>query len=310
MILPLALATILLSPTPLFPETRFSTEQAGFSVKVKKDHVSCKVLGIFVLPGKKLKLEVLIPKTGDIYTVYATSGTLRQKKTTKWIWEAPKATGLYPLTIANTQTQETITLNVFVMVPFAQLKDGYLNGYRIGNYPPRKLKHFFSYKPPVGFIEVTQDNQETPVAPHFKLKQFACKEDSGYPKYVVLKERLLLNLELALEKLNQEGFNYNSFYVMSGYRTPYYNKSIENVPYSRHIFGDAADIFPDANPPDETIDDLNKDGKNDIADAVVLRDIAETMQGVAFPGGLGLYDKTDSHGPFVHIDTRGFRARW
>ena len=29
-----------------------------------------------------------------------------------------------------------------------------------------------------------------------------------------------------------------------------------------------------------------------------------------FIGGLGKYKKTASHGPFVHVDVRGFRARW
>ena len=27
-------------------------------------------------------------------------------------------------------------------------------------------------------------------------------------------------------------------------------------------------------------------------------------------GGLGHYGSTQSHGPFVHIDSRGYRARW
>jgi hypothetical protein len=27
-------------------------------------------------------------------------------------------------------------------------------------------------------------------------------------------------------------------------------------------------------------------------------------------GGCGIYPGTGSHGPFTHIDTRGFRSRW
>ena len=27
-------------------------------------------------------------------------------------------------------------------------------------------------------------------------------------------------------------------------------------------------------------------------------------------GGLGAYGSTAAHGPFVHVDTRGHRARW
>ena len=29
-----------------------------------------------------------------------------------------------------------------------------------------------------------------------------------------------------------------------------------------------------------------------------------------FAGGLGRYKTTSAHGPFVHVDVRGFRARW
>ena len=52
-------------------------------------------------------------------------------------------------------------------------------------------------------------------------------------------------MELILQRLNAKGYRCDSFHVMSGYRTPYYNKAIGNVKYSRHIYGGAADIFID-----------------------------------------------------------------
>jgi len=27
-------------------------------------------------------------------------------------------------------------------------------------------------------------------------------------------------------------------------------------------------------------------------------------------GGIGVYDRTSAHGPFVHVDTRGMIVRW
>jgi uncharacterized protein YcbK (DUF882 family) len=27
-------------------------------------------------------------------------------------------------------------------------------------------------------------------------------------------------------------------------------------------------------------------------------------------GGLGIYGSTSAHGPFIHVDVRGTRARW
>lgn len=200
------------------------------------------------------------------------------------------------------------------MIPYTQLKGGYLNGYRIGNYPSIPLKQLPIYKPPRGFIEVTKENEDTPVSPHFKIKQFLCKQSGPYPKYIVVRERLILKLELILEKANERGYPCNSFNILSGYRTPFYNKAIGNVKYSRHLWGGAADIFIDENPKDNMMDDLNHDGKTDYHDADVLYDIIDDMYGKPFYklfiGGLGRYRKTPSHGPYVHVDTRGFRTRW
>jgi len=170
------------------------------------------------------------------------------------------------------------------------------------------------YRVPDGFIEITEQNKDTLISPHFYLSQFLCKQEGDYPKYLVLRKRLLLKLELLLEKTNDAGYKCETFSIMSGYRTPYYNKAIGNVKYSRHIYGGAADIFIDCNPADGIMDDLNGDGKINIKDAGVLYDIIDKMYGISsyipFIGGLGRYKRTSAHGPFVHIDVRGFFARW
>src|SRR5206468_2678029 len=100
--------------------------------------------------------------------------------------------------------KDAITVHAFEMVPATAVKKGLMNGYRIGAYPAKPLKGNPLYVPPVGFIEVTKDNQETKVSPHFVLKQFLCKEDTSkqFPKYIVLKERLPLKLEAILERVN------------------------------------------------------------------------------------------------------------
>jgi len=62
------------------------------------------------------------------------------------------------------------------------------------------------------------------------------------------------------------------------------------------------------------MDDLNGDGNIDYKDALVLYDLIDGLSGEenyrVFIGGLGWYKKNHIHGPFVHIDVRGFRARW
>jgi uncharacterized protein YcbK (DUF882 family) len=50
----------------------------------------------------------------------------------------------------------------------------------------------------------------------------------------------------------------------------------------------------------------------DTRDAGVLASAAERVE-QRYPqliGGIGIYKATDAHGPFVHIDVRGNRARW
>jgi len=292
----------------------FSAGKATFSIKCKDEISAYRVIGVFILPKEKLIIETLSPTKNDQYSLKSSIGTIAEIKENKWQWLAPQEKGLYQLIVQNVQTLDSIVMNIFVMVPYSELKGEYLNGYRIGRYPTIPLKQLPIYKPPKGFIEVTKENEDAYISPHFQLKEFLCKQVSNYPKYVVLRERLLLKLELILEKVNEKGYQCNSLHIMSGYRTPYYNKAIGDVKYSRHVYGGAADIFIDENPKDGMMDDLNKDGEINYKDAELIYDIIDKMYGKPwyeiFIGGLGKYKKTASHGPFVHVDVRGFRARW
>jgi uncharacterized protein YcbK (DUF882 family) len=50
----------------------------------------------------------------------------------------------------------------------------------------------------------------------------------------------------------------------------------------------------------------------DLADARILAEAAENVE-KKYPdlaGGIGIYPATAAHGPVVHVDTRGERARW
>lgn len=231
----------------------------------------------------------------------------------RWRLEAPPLPGLYPIQVIREQDQEAMTLNVFVQVPFSAVKEGKLGDYRIGEYPAVPLRGDPVYLPPRGLVEVTAANANTPVSPHFTLAQFLCKQEGSFPKYVVLREHLLLKLELLLELFNQAGYRADTFGFISGYRTPYYNARIDNVPYSRHTWGDAADIYLDGDG-DGRMDDLDGDGHSGAGDARFFRDFVESLSSKTwyrpFEGGLGDYPPNAAHGPFVHVDCRGFRARW
>jgi len=103
--------------------------------------------------------------------------------------------------------------------------------------------------------------------------------------------------------------------VMSGFRTPQYNHTGGNTEgranLSRHMYGDASDIFID-NDGNGVMDDLNHDGRVDIRDAQVINDAVDKVErdNPSLVGGVGVYSACCGHGPFTHIDVRGFRARW
>ena len=103
--------------------------------------------------------------------------------------------------------------------------------------------------------------------------------------------------------------------VMSGFRTPRYNKSGGNTAgrasLSRHMYGDGADVFVD-NDRNGNMDDINKDGRIDVKDAEMIAAAADRVERKhpSLAGGVGIYKTCCGHGPFTHIDTRGYRARW
>lgn len=201
-------------------------------------------------------------------------------------------------------------LQVFVLVPATEVRNGRLNGYRIGNYPAKLFRGLSAYAPPKGFIEVTAGNVDTPVSPHFRLGQFVSKQQSGYPKYLVLSPRLLNKLELLLEDVNAIGIRTDGFVIMSGFRTPFYNQLIGSSTNSRHMYGGAADIYIDEGHPPGMMDDLNNDGNSDRKDAAILYDLAQDLpyrhRQPELIGGLGEYDaRPPIRGPFIHVDVRG-----
>ncbi|MEE4208533.1 MAG: D-Ala-D-Ala carboxypeptidase family metallohydrolase [Parvularcula sp.] len=230
-------------------------------------------------------------------------------------WQAPTEPGHHQIMVSDSLSGDEMLINIFVMVPATKVQDGVLNGYRIGEYPATPLRGLNVYKPPLGFIAVNDETRDVQLSPHFTLGQFICKQDTTAPeRYVVLQPQLLKKLEDAVDLLEADGFDPDTLFVMSGYRTPFYNKAIGNVPYSRHVYGDAADVYLDVAPRDGDMDDLNRDGQIDKADAHYLYDMIAAFGGedttVRIQGGIGSYDRNAVHGPFVHIDTRGTPARW
>jgi hypothetical protein len=205
---------------------------------------------------------------------------------------------------------------VFTMRSFGQKVRAWLNGYRLGYWPQEKGRlRSEAYRNPDGFIEVTPENEDTRVSEHFRLRDFVSHgQKDVWPKYVVLREPLLDKLELVIEDLNDHGVNAEGMRVRSGFRTPAHNQAVRgegSARDSRHQFGDAADVFIDAEG-NGKMSDLNGDGKVNFADVKMILDAVERVE-ARYPelvGGTGLYAYSGRSGPFAHIDVRGTRARW
>jgi hypothetical protein len=199
--------------------------------------------------------------------------------------------------------------------PFADKVNGRIGQYLIGFWPgEKKAVSSIAYRNPAGFIEVTPENQDTRISEHFRVRDFLTKGQVGvWPKYLVLREELVDKLELVIDELNTQGVSVRHMSVMSGFRTPQYNGpgGDGRSGVSRHMYGDAADVFVD-NDGNGRMDDLNRDGKVDHRDAKVILDAVERVERryPALAGGVGVYRANSAHGPFAHVDVRGWRARW
>ena len=232
---------------------------------------------------------------------------------------APSQPGVYDLAVKLGQATKQINdFSVISLVPFSQKQGGHIGLYYLGSWPFErggKMKSA-AYANPAGFIEVTPQNADTPVSAHFKLRDFLTKDQYNvWPKYILLNPKLLDKLELTIAELERTGHPVRNMHIMSGFRTPEYNYTGGNTQgranLSRHMYGDASDVFID-NDGNGVEDDLNHDGRVDIRDAMTVQQAVDRVEHdhPELVGGVGVYPACCGHGPFTHIDVRGYRARW
>ena len=118
---------------------------------------------------------------------------------------------------------------------------------------------------------------------NFSLKEFECKDGTAVPEeYMCNVEELARNLQILREHIQRP------IIVISGYRSPEYNKRCGGAKRSQHLLAKAADIVIPG------IDPL------EIRNIIIKLIKEEKMQ----PGGVGLYST------FTHYDIRGSNARW
>ena len=290
----------------------FDPARVGFSADIQDLRVDLARFYAIALPGEVVEIEIAAhPSKGRF--VFEADGFEAVEGPRTLAAKAPEEPGAYPVTVTSPEG-DTMTVTVFVLAPASAVEGGKLEGYEIGSYPDEPLRGLDSYLAPEGYMRMPPDLYDYPLSPHFRLGQFVSKQGGSQPvKYLLVRPELVLKLEELLRTVNEEGIRADSFYVMSGYRTPHYNAQLGNVLYSRHQWGDAADIYVDR---DENfqMDDLDGDGRVLRRDAGRLYEIAEGVDELealaGIRGGVGEYGANAAHGPFVHVDTRGTPARW
>jgi hypothetical protein len=293
-------------PHPYSHEVR-----ASFSVQVRDLTVPYRVLGVTARPGERIAIQLdRLPEgaSATSFRLRTPAGIEESATPGSWEWTAPSEPGAVPLRVESLLDGDAIALNVIVVHPFEEANGGSVNGFRIGEYriSPNRA-------PPNGFIEANEEVLDLRVAPGFTLRQFL-PHQPGDPRYLALSEPLLLKLEAILEEVRMEGIEARTLHVMSAFRTPYYNRAIGNTTdASRHLWGDAADIFIDE-VGNGWMDDLTGDGQGGTADARLLHRIIERVEARGEPhvrpGGLHIYPPNPTRGPFLHVDARGVPARW
>ncbi|MDX1647725.1 MAG: D-Ala-D-Ala carboxypeptidase family metallohydrolase, partial [Longimicrobiales bacterium] len=286
--------------------------RASFTLRVGGQPVPLRILGIAILPEGEVQIR-REGAAGGRLSARSDGGRLRQESDDAWRWTAPPEPGFHTVRVMASQPADTIRVVFMVVRPSSEIRDGVLNGYRIGSYRPRLPSMSPAYEPPRGFIEARPEDYDLRISPNFRLGDFLCKQP-GDPRYLLVSPRILIKLEALLLAVNEAGYVTPSLTVMSGFRTPAYNRAIGNTTdFSRHLWGDAADVYVDVDG-DDQMDDLNRDGRSDVGDARWLARVVEEMmtseEGRPTPGGLSVYRRNQAHGPFVHIDARGRRARW
>src|SRR5262249_32140175 len=133
------------------------------------------------------------------------------------------------------------------------------------------------------------------ITTHFRLSEFDQPSRHGFPRVPYPERWIAMRLRPLCDALEviRDALGGKPVHILSGYRTPPYNRAVGGEPQSQHMVGRAADIIVDgwaAEAVHATVLRLFRDGKIEI-------------------GGLGLYPD------FVHVDVRkpqqdGHLAQW
>jgi hypothetical protein len=317
---PITLGTVTANPLSgnAPPVASFLTDAALRKFATRTDYrgFSGAVYLVIPGPGDTLALPDSTPGASFRYKPLGTADTTPTAGATSGT--PPGTAGIWKVLVqVGNATAEVPNMTIATIVPLSEKHGNYIGNYLIGSWPFENGKpRSPAYAPPRGLVKVTPENLNTPITEHLKLGDYLTKGQANvWPKYIAISPRELDKIELVTQELKREGHPVDHLGVISAFRTPNYNVDggdpSGRAALSRHMYGDAMDIYIDNNH-DGRMDDLNGDGRIDVNDARIIAHAAEQVERdhPTLVGGIGIYAPTRAHSGFVHIDTRGTRARW
>ena len=118
---------------------------------------------------------------------------------------------------------------------------------------------------------------------NFSLSEFRCRDGTDVPDELMQNVQYLAeNLQVLRDHIEKP------IRVISGYRSPKYNRKIGGARKSQHMVAKAADIQVTGMHPDDVRQEI----------------LTLIKEGKMATGGVGRYTT------FTHYDTRGWNARW
>lgn len=220
----------------------------------------------------------------------------------------PSTHGIYTLTGMDSSSVQQ--WSVIVPLGSAQVRTATLNSFPLGFYGDGNTR---DHLPRRGFIELWPEDYNKRISTHLTFADLLCHTEGGWPQYMVLDLRLADKLERVLQEVSCYYPEARAIHCISGFRTPAYNAAIGNeTGFSLHLYGAAADIWIESWPANGLIDDLDRNKRIDVFDGEVIVQSARNLEasGEVAVGGASAYRWISTHGPFVHLDTRGSAAVW
>src|SRR5882724_1734121 len=178
----LILASVLLAPAALADGTAIELKAVPDFLQRVFVPVVPETSNTFTVTSQPVEEIVSVP---DGYTIERYGGGLRIDA------PAGEKSGYARIRLGGRE----LTLTLVNLIPSANLRGGFLEGYHIGDYLLAPLRGLETYQPPKGFIRLTPSNGNLQVSDHYRLRDFQCKLD-GETKFLILRTEALMKLEL------------------------------------------------------------------------------------------------------------------